>query len=943
MFKLPENLRIVTENVSVFYHDNNRYVSCIRKGRSDNNFDINTKKEKITIDSVQEYITDNISQTYKHLDSTILCMFTLNPDSTIKKIELYPYKDISEYIPENFKSYNEINIDSTYITLGNINKKMGIGPLLKLNGLTQNDIYSPILKNAHSSNVENNIALTDSEEINKLKNDLKKLPKHLFSSIIHNTQIYQEGDSIIKPEVIYYTPIVCKDIDKLLSSPLSIEDQLILSMKPTYRGEGRDLNDFIIDRYNNTAWHLAGKTGALKIKFIVHKDGTLSSFETLEATNDDFPKGIVSFIKETEKKWTPGIYKNQYVDCEYIFDISLIERGGYTRQQLNQNDFIVKVNDLDYELDIDAHTAIAIGKNYNKSEITIPATITRNNINYKVTAITGFNNKTRLKKVVIEDGIVSIGIGAFSGCTSLESIIIPNSVTTIESFAFEKCTSLESISLPNNLKTIYAGAFYKCISLKTIEIPNSVEVLSSSINTLIETPNNALSPNVSIFNVNDLNLNKLMNLKGIFEGCKSLERVIFSNSIKVIEQRTFRDCSSLKAITIPENITKIEEYAFKNCSALKNITIPENIEVIGSNAFENCISLDSIMIHDNICIYANAFINTAWYNSQPEGFVYLDNIFLGYKGDKSKVTHIEIKNGTKVLANESQNNGTRMTSTAGGYAIQIKTNIEFDMLGVFEGYTSLKSIIIPNSIKTIGNRAFYGCSSLESIILPDSLKEIHPQAFENCTSLKSIIIPNTIREIGERTFYGCSSLESIIIPNQVNFIHESTFENCTSLKNITIHDNLNFVAANAFANTAWYNSQPEGLVYLNSILLGYKGDKSKVTHIDIKDGTKILANDLFKNCRNLVSVTIPESVTKIGMNVFQNCKQIKKITIPAKVTEIGIFTFDGCTSLETLEFKSTTPPKELNEAFGFRFFEKEFQLIVPIGSEAAYQEAFNSK
>ena len=207
-------------------------------------------------------------------------MFTLNPDSTIKKIELYPYKDISEYIPENFKSYNEINIDSTYITLENINKKTGHGHALKLNGFTKNDIYSPIL----NSNVENNIALTDSEEINNLKNDLKKLPKHLFSSIIHNTQIYQEGDSIIKPEVIYYTPIVCKDIDKLISLPLSIEDQVILSMKPTYRGEGRDLSDFVIDRYNNTAWHLAGKTGALKIKFIVHKDGTLSSFETLEAT-----------------------------------------------------------------------------------------------------------------------------------------------------------------------------------------------------------------------------------------------------------------------------------------------------------------------------------------------------------------------------------------------------------------------------------------------------------------------------------------------------------------------------------------------------------------------------------------------------------------------------------------------------------------------------------
>lgn len=779
MFKLPENLRIVTENVSVFYHDNNRYISCIRKGRSDNKFDINTKKEKITIDSVQKYITDNISQTYKHLDSTMLCMFTLNPDSTIKKIELYPYKNISEYIPENFKSYNEINIDSTYITLKNINKKTGLGYALKLNGFTKNDIYSPIL----NSNVENNIALTDSEEIINLKNDLKKLPKHLFSSIIHNTQIYQEGDSIIKPEVIYYTPIVCKDIDKLISLPLSIEDQVILSMKPTYRGEGRDLSDFVIDKYNNTAWHLAGKTGALKIKFIVHKDGTLSSFETLEATNDAFPKGIVSFIKETEKKWTPGIYKNQYVDCEYIFDISLIERGGYTRQQLNQNDFIVKVNDLDYELDIYAHTAIAIGKNYNKSEITIPATITRNNINYKVTAITGFNNKTRLKKVVIEDGIVSIKAETFSGCTSLESIIIPNSVTTIESLAFEKCTSLKYISLPNNIKTIWGG--------------------------------------------------------------------------------TFHMCTSLKAITIPKNITKIEEYAFKDCPALKNITIPKNVEFIANNAFENCISLDSIIIHDSLYIDANAFINTAWYNKQPNGCVYLNNILLNYKGDKSKITHIDIKDGVTILVDN-----------------------------IFAEYKVLTSVVIPESVKVIGNNAFKGCSKLTNVAIPNSIESIGNNAFQNCFLLKNITISEKIKTIGNNAFENCTSLEKIVIPKNIRKIGIEALKGCTSLKEVKIlSDNITRI-------------QPE----------------------------------TFCNCHSMESIILPESVTTIGSGVFKNCKSITKITIPAKVTEIGYHTFNGCSSLKTIEFKSIIPPKMQSSKF-----ETEVQLIIPAGSEAAYQEAFNSK
>ena len=95
-----------------------------------------------------------------------------------------------------------------------------------------------------------------------------------------------------------------------------------------------------------------------------------------------------------------------------------------------------------------------------------------------------------------------------------------------------------------------------CTSLKAIEIPNSVESLSSGLHVITFDP---------------LNKKYFKKQYGVFSDCQSLEKVVFSNNMSVINNRTFENCSSLKAITIPENITKIEEYAFIDCASLKTV------------------------------------------------------------------------------------------------------------------------------------------------------------------------------------------------------------------------------------------------------------------------------------------------------------------------------------------------------------------------------------
>ena len=627
-----------------------------------------------------------------------------------------------------------------------------------------------------------------SEEIRKaIELDLKNLPKELFSKFVKKAQIYQiyqEGNKIIKPQIRYHIKLLCKDIEKVLSSPLSEKNQFILTMKPSYHGEEKNLSKFITKKYNDATW--VNKDGIAKIKFVVHKDGRLSSFERLDGSDKEVAQNVISIIKETERQWTPGIYKNQYVDCEYICVISLVKTKSNQIHNIivqAQKHEIVKIGDISYELKKHTRTAVAKGINYKKSEVIIPAYITHDSIEYKVISVEGFILNKKIKNVVISEGISEIGFGAFSECTSLKSITIPNSITLIDANAFCGCKSLDSIFLPDSIR-IFFGAFQGCSSLKSIVIPSAS------------------------FNTNGYG--------GIFEDCTSLENVIFSDSVKTIPTKMFAGCKSLKTITIPKNIT-----------------------IINRSAFENCFSLETINIHDSIkFIGIDAFANTAWYNNQPDGLIYLNNNLLGYKGNKSKVTHIEIKEGTKILPYE-----------------------------VFADFKNLVSVSIPQSVTTIEALAF---------------------------------------------------------------------KNCTSLEKIDIHGSIENISGSAFTNTAWYNNQPDGLVYFDNILLAYKGDKSKITHIEIKEGTKYLPFKILANFENLVSVSIPESVTFISYGAFENCISLSEIIIPENTKTIGQAAFRGCTSLKTIEFKSTTPP----EIHG-KTFKKDVQIIVPIGSEEAYQELLN--
>ncbi len=243
----------------------------------------------------------------------------------------------------------------------------------------------------------------------------------------------------------------------------------------------------------------------------------------------------------------------------------------------------------------------------------------------------------------------------------------------------------------------------------------------------------------------------------------------------------------------------------------------------------------------------------------------------------------------------------------------------------FSGCSEITELVLPDTIVSIGEAAFIGCENLETINIPESVTSIDSRAFEGCKSLKSVTLPETIVTISESLFFGCESLESFTVPNSVTKIGDFAFRGCVKLNELKLPNERIDFTQDAFFDTAIWNNQPDGPVYLGNILLGCKGDwlMGDIVINDIAPGTTTIARRAFAGILSLTKLRMPDSVTYIGESAFEKsglCEvvlsnnlekiekatfkqtHLKRIEIPGSVKTIGAEAFSGIEALTEVVF-----------------------------------------
>lgn len=312
-----------------------------------------------------------------------------------------------------------------------------------------------------------------------------------------------------------------------------------------------------------------------------------------------------------------------------------------------------------------------------------------------------------------------------------------------------------------------------------------------------------------------------------------------------IGENAFKDCSNLKRVIIPDGVRSIGSSAFDGCKSMFYIDVPDSVADIGDFAFSHCSSLKSIRIPKDIvriecCVFESCH----------------------------SLTSIEIPYGVESIG-----------------------------CSAFAYCSALRSIHVPDSVNFIDRGAFTGCSSMTFIKLPDELTVLEERILCDCSSLVSCVIPSNVKKIYSDAFDGCTSLASIVIPTSVEYIMDNAFPGCAALQSIVVERGNKFYDSRNDCN-AIIETQTNTLI---------TGCSETVIPLSVT----AIGNCAFYGT-NILSVTLHEGVISIGYLAFSSCENLMVLSFPSSLEKVGFDPCSGCKSLCVVKIPQGSKEKFMN-------------------------------
>ena len=589
------------------------------------------------------------------------------------------------------------------------------------------------------------------------------------------------------------------------------------------------------------------------------------------------------------------------------------------------------------------------------------------NSNTNIIYFSAFQNCTKLTGIRIHGNITWIGAYAFDGCTKLANVTFDGGAKTLQTmeYIFRNCTSLTAVTIPQNASYLYGGTFAGCTSLEKVVLLSYATRLVDMENTISNTATiwgysgsyaeayatkynrkfvaigNFVASGTCGSNLKwSLDEAGLLTIEGTGAMAKyswnvnapwydyrdNIKTVSISNGVSSIGDHAFRYCGKIESITMPESIGSIGANAFRQCTSLTSLVIPSSVESIGANAIRGCTNLANITLPSGLtsvgdyALEENPKLN---YNEYDNAY-YLGNSQNPYvvlvKAKDSSVESCEVNSNTNII-----------------------------YFSAFQNCTKLTGIRIHGNITWIGAYAFDGCTKLANVTFDGGAKTLQTMEyiFRNCTSLTAVTIPQNASYLYGGTFAGCTSLEKVVLLSYATRLvdMENTISNTATIwgysgsyaeayatkynRKFVVLRNIiasGYCGAEGDGSNLTWALDDKGLLTIDGTgaMAGYSSGytpwnnyNSSINSVEISDGVTTIGKNSVKYT-NAVSISMPESITRIESAGFEGNEKLLSIVIPANVEYIGDYAFNNCTSLENITFEKNSKLTEISSAaFGY--------------------------